>query len=134
MIRAQEAGSACVVEANIFIFDARWGTARTSCSSVFSGMMTFWPPAWHAAQFPENTDSPAAKSPAKAGVATSANAAAAPATATLVSATLEIGALKARAAVTAESISTKQLATVRLAPVMNLGRMPHTYTQGRILQ
>ena len=45
------------------------GTARTN-SRVFSGMMTFWPPAWHAAQLPEKTCSPASTSAANAGKAT----------------------------------------------------------------
>lgn len=64
-------------------------------SSVLSGMMTFWPPAWQAAQLPEKTDSPAAALPANAGIATSESAAAAPAAAALESKTLEVGAEKA---------------------------------------
>merc|ERR1719199_1055917 len=74
-------------------------SSSAAFSRVFSGMMTFWPPAWHAAQLPENTDSPAAASPAKAGMATSESAAAAPAAATLESKVFDTGAEKARAAV-----------------------------------
>merc|ERR550514_1376152 len=59
-------------------------SSSAAFSRVFSGMMTFWPPAWHAAQLPENTDSPAA---------------AAPAAATLESKVFDTGAEKARAAV-----------------------------------
>ena len=32
---------------------------RTAFSRVLSGMITFWPPAWQAAQFPSKTPAPA---------------------------------------------------------------------------
>jgi len=39
--------------------------------------MTFWPPAWHAAQLPEKTCSPAPTSPANADIGLAARTAAA---------------------------------------------------------
>ena len=76
--------------------------SRTSFSRVFSGMITFCPCAWHAAQLPLKTPSPTAASPAKAGDAKIVSAAAALAAATFVSLSLLlIGELKARAATVA---------------------------------
>lgn len=56
--------------------------SRASFSKVFSGMMTFCPPAWQAAQLALKTCSPAPASAAKTGEAAT-TAAAAPATAPL---------------------------------------------------
>merc|ERR550514_1193877 len=63
-------------------------SSSAAFSRVFSGMITFWPPAWHAAQLPEKTASPAA----------------APAAAALESKVFDTGAEKERAAVAMESI------------------------------
>lgn len=66
-----------------FLPPARY-CSRASFSRVFSGIMTFCPLAWQAAQLALKTISPAATSPAKAGAATpeAITAAAAPAWAT----------------------------------------------------
>ncbi|KAL3922837.1 MAG: hypothetical protein SGPRY_004418 [Prymnesium sp.] len=72
--------------------------------TVFSGMMTFMPPAWHAAQLPEKTDDPASTSPANAGAAarvrTPAARVEAAAAETDDSPSLEMGALKPATATT----------------------------------
>jgi len=61
-------------------------------------MMTFMPPAWHAAQLPEKTCSPAAMSAAKAGPAASTPAAMAGTAFDMTElAILEMGALNAAA-------------------------------------
>lgn len=84
--------------------------ARACLSSVFSGMITFWPPAWHAAQFPEKILSPALGLPsAKAGTApvvvasTPATIKGAAASATLDKVVLVAGAWKASWAVASAS-------------------------------
>mmetsp|Transcript_37545 Transcript_37545/g.62162 ORF Transcript_37545/g.62162 Transcript_37545/m.62162 type:complete len:219 (+) Transcript_37545:194-850(+) len=61
-------------------------SSRASFSRDLSGMMTFWPPAWQAAQLPEKTAPPALTSAAKAGIAPAASTPAATSGITLVAA------------------------------------------------
>lgn len=56
----------CITTLCSFMPPARYCVSASFCS-VFSGMMTFCPPAWHAAQLAENTDSPLPTSAASAG-------------------------------------------------------------------
>merc|ERR1719263_407369 len=64
----------CVMTAFVLKPPSRY-SSNADCSSVFSGMITFWPPAWQAAQLPEKICSPAAASAPKAGAAASRPAA-----------------------------------------------------------
>ena len=79
----------CVMTAFSLRPPARY-CSKAAFSRVFSGMMTFCPPAWHAAQLALKTCSPAPTSPAKAGETATPAVTAAPATAALTACDIKL--------------------------------------------